>query len=75
MKNIAFLCKTIKSKYLCKQEMFQKHVCPPWCKIQVYLFCRSKTCPKQVSKGLKYINWTTQWTEKSGLTLTIKHVT
>ena len=38
-----------------EQEMFQKHICPPWCKIQVYLLCRSKICPKQVSKGLKYI--------------------
>ena len=44
-----------------KQEMFQKHICPPWCKNQVYLLCRSKTCPKQVSIGLKYIKWTTQW--------------
>ena len=41
-----------------KQEMFQKHICLPWCKIQVYLLCRGKTCPKQVSKGLKYIKWT-----------------
>ena len=23
------------------QEMFQKHKCPPWFKIQVYLLCRS----------------------------------
>ena len=48
---------------------------PQWCKIQVYLLCRSKTCPKQVSKGLKYIKSTTQWAEKSGLTLTFEHVT
>ena len=41
--------------------MIQKHICPPWCKIQVYPLCRSKTCPKQVSMGLKYIKWTTQW--------------
>ena len=39
-----------------KQEMFQKHLCPPWCKIQVFILCRSKTCMKQVTKGLKYIN-------------------
>ena len=38
-----------------KQEMFQKHICPP---PHIY---RSKTCPKQVSKGLKYIKWTTHW--------------
>ena len=55
--------------------MFQKHICPLWCKIQVYLLCRSKTCPKQVSKGLKYIKWTTQWADKSDLTLTFEHVT
>ena len=53
-----------------KQGMFQKHMCPPWCKIQVYLLCRSKTCPKQVSKGLQYTKWTTHWAQKSGLTLT-----
>ena len=58
-----------------KQEMFQKHVCPPWCKIQVYLLCRSKTCTKQVTKGLKYIKWTTHWAQKSSLTLTFEHVT
>ena len=40
-----------------------------------YLLFRSKTCPKQVSKGLKYIKWTTNWAQKSGLTLTFKHVT
>ena len=59
-----------------KQEMFQKHICPPppWCKIQVYLLCRSKTCPKQVSKGLKYIKWKTHWAQKSSLTLTFKPV-
>ena len=34
-----------------KQEMFQKHLC----KITVYVLCRSKTCTKQVTKGLKYI--------------------
>ena len=33
------------------------------------------TCPKQVNKGLKYIKWTTQWAQKSGLTLTFEHVT
>ena len=48
---------------------------PPWCKIQVYLLCRSITCLKQVSKGLKNIKWTTHWGEKSGLTLTFEHVT
>ena len=48
---------------------------PPWCKIQVYLLCRSKTCLKQVSKGLKYIKCTTHWAQKSGLTLTFEHVT
>ena len=36
--------------------MFQKLLCPPWCKIQVYLLCRSKTCTKQATKGLKYVN-------------------
>ena len=41
---------------------------PIWCKIQVYLLCRSKTCPKQIGKGLKYIKWTTYWAQKSGLT-------
>ena len=55
--------------------MFQKHICPPWCKIQVYLLWRSKTCPKQVSKGLKYIKWTTHWAQKSCLTLAFEHVT
>ena len=25
-----------------KQEMFQKHICPPWSKILVYFLCRSK---------------------------------
>ena len=30
-------------------------------KIQVYLLYRSKTCPKQVSKKLKYIKLTTEW--------------
>ena len=39
--------------------MFQKHICSPWCKIQGYLLCRNKTCPKQVDKGLRYIKWTT----------------
>ena len=57
-----------------KQEMFQKHICPQWCKIKVYLLCRSKTCPKQVSKGLKYIKWTTPWAQNSGLTLTFEQV-
>ena len=33
-----------------------------------YLLFGSKTCPKQVSKGLKYIKWTTNWAQKSGLT-------
>ena len=75
MKNIAFLCKTIKSKYLSKQDLFQKHVCPPWCKIPVYLLCRSKTCPNQVSKRLKYIKWKTHWVQNSDLTLTFEHVT
>ena len=37
---------------------------PTWCKIQVYLLCRSKICPKQVSKGLKYMKWTTQWAQE-----------
>ena len=39
---------------------------PPWCKIQVYLLCRGKTCMKQVhiSKRLKYIKWTTHWAQK-----------
>ena len=58
-----------------KQEMFQEHLCSPWCKIQVYLLCRSKTCTKQVTKGLKYIKWTTHWAQKSSLTLTFEHVT
>ena len=58
-----------------RQEMFQKHLCPPWCKVQVYLLCRSKTCKKQVTKGLKYIKWTTHWAQKSSLILTFEHVT
>ena len=37
---------------------------PPWCKIRVYLLCKSITCPMQVSKGLKYIKWTTHWTQE-----------
>ena len=41
---------------------------------RVYLLCRSKTCPKQVSKGLKYLKWTTHWAQKSPLTLTFEHV-
>ena len=36
--------------------MFQKHICPPWCKFQVYLICRSKTCPKQGIKIYKKDN-------------------
>ena len=63
------------SKSNTEQEMFQKHKFPHGVKIQVYLLCRSKTCPKQVSKGLKYIKWTTHWAQKSGLTLTFEHVT
>ena len=55
--------------------MFQKHICPPWCTIQVYPLCISKTCQKQVSKRLKYIKWTTHWAQKSGLTLTFEQVT
>ena len=47
-----------------KNEMFQKHICPQWCKIQAYLLCSSKTCPKQVRKGLKNIKWTTHWVKK-----------
>ena len=39
-----------------KQEMFQKHIRPPWCKIQVYLLCRSKTCRKQWIKIYKVDN-------------------
>ena len=34
---------------------------------------RPKTCPKQVSKELKYIKWTTQLAVKSALTLTFEH--
>ena len=37
---------------------------PPWCTIRVYLLCRGKTCPKQVSKGFKYIKWTTHWAQE-----------
>ena len=48
---------------------------PPWCKIQVYLLCRSKICPKQVNKGLKDIEQTTHWAKKSDLTLILEHVT
>ena len=58
-----------------KQEMFQKHLCPPWCKIHVYLLYRNKTCTKQVTKGLKYIKWATHTGLKSRLTLTFEHVT
>ena len=36
--------------------MFQTHICPPWCKIQVYLLCWSKTCPKQGIKICKVDN-------------------
>ena len=28
---------------------------------RVYLLCRSKTCPKQVNKELKFIKWTQEW--------------
>ena len=28
-----------------------------------------------LSKGLKYVKWTTHWAQKSGLTLTFEHVT
>ena len=41
----------------------------------IYLFGRSKTCPKQASKVLKDIERTTQWAENRGLTLTFEHVT
>ena len=44
--------------------MFQKHICPPWCEIQVYLLCRSKTCLKQVSNWCKDIERTTQWAQE-----------
>ena len=63
------------NKIKIKKEMFQKHLCPSWCKIQVYLLCRSKTCTKQGTKGSKYIKWTTHWAQKSSLTLTFEHVT
>ena len=46
-----------------------------WCKIQVYLLSRSETCPKQVSKRLKYIKLKTHWAQKSGLNLIFNHVT
>ena len=42
---------------------------------RVYLLCRSKTCPKQVNKELKFIKWTTHWAQKRGLSLTFGHVT
>ena len=29
-------CQSVAQDFLFKQEMFQKHICPPWCKIQVY---------------------------------------
>ena len=44
--------------------MSKKHICLPWCKIQVNLLCRSKTFSKQVSKGLKYIKLTTHWAQE-----------
>ena len=47
-------------KYTKTRKVSETYV-PPWCKIQVYLLCRSKTCLKQVSKRLKYIKWTTEW--------------
>ena len=28
-----------------------------------------------LSKGLKYVKWTTHWAQKSGLTLSFEHVT
>ena len=62
--------------------MFQKHICPPWCKIQnYYLYVQGMGATKETKfgidqvKGSKDIEWTTQWAEKSGLTLTFEHVT
>ena len=57
-----------------KTRNVSKHLCPLWCIFQVYLLCRSKTFMKQVTKGLKYIKWTTYWSQKSSLTLTFEHV-
>ena len=37
---------------------------PPCWKIQVNLLCRSKTCPKQVNNGLKYIRRKTHWAQE-----------
>ena len=57
------------------KKCFRNIYAPPWYKIQVYILCRSKACLKQVSKGLKYMKWTTHWAQKSGLTLTFEQVT
>ena len=71
---ISFVKIWILSTFLKKGNVLE--ICmPPWCKIQVLLLCRNKTCPKQVSKELKYIKWTTHSAQKSGLTLTFEHVT
>ena len=48
----------VKVQYSCiykyfKQEMFQKHLSPPWCKIQVYLLCRSTGTWNFISRLLK----------------------
>ena len=52
------------------QEIFQNHICPSWCKIQVYLLCRRKPCPKKGNKMYKVDN---TLGSKGGLTLTFEH--
>ena len=65
------------SKNACKQEMFQKHICPPWCKIQnYYLYVQGMGATPASSlvlincRGQKILSG-----QHSGLTLTFKHVT
>ena len=42
-----------------------------------FIFCveAKPVKTKQVSKGLKYMRWTTRWAQKSGLTMNFEHVT
>ena len=56
------------------KKCFRNIYALPWCKIQVNLLFKCKTCTKQITKGLKYIKWTTHWARKSSLTLTFEHV-
>ena len=71
---------------LVKQEMFQKHTCPPppWCKIQNYYLCTrhyefgtSHKAELNINeiRVKDYIIMITHWAKNSGLTLTSDHVT